>query len=89
MYLGRDADKTVWGGVMQCPCGCRENIHLNFVRGHDSVWTYRIGRDGTVTLFPSVWKNQGCRSHFFVRKGVLIWAHNFTRYPLRWRPETE
>jgi hypothetical protein len=74
VYLGCDSDRIVWGGVLQCPCGCRENIHVNFVRGHDAVWTYHVSRDGTVTLSPSVWKNRGCGSHFFVREGVLLWA---------------
>jgi hypothetical protein len=77
VYLGRDSNKIVWGGVMQCPCGCKESIHLNFVHGHDAVWTYRVKRDGTITLFPSIWKNHGCRSHFFVREGLLQWAHHF------------
>lgn len=74
VYLGCDSDQIVWGGVLQCPCGCGESIHLNFVRGHDAVWKYRVQPDGTITLSPSVWKNRGCRSHFFVRDGVLVWV---------------
>lgn len=85
VYLGRDADKTVWGGVLLCPCGCRESIHVNFVRGHDAVWTYYVRRDGTITLSPSVWKNRGCRSHFFVREGVLIWADHCAPDLPHWR----
>jgi hypothetical protein len=77
VYLGCDADRIVWGGVMRCPCGCGENIHLNFVRGHDAVWKYRVQPDDTITLSPSVWKKHGCRSHFFVREGVLLWTDQF------------
>ncbi|MDM9644782.1 DUF6527 family protein [Rhizobium sp. S163] len=26
------------------------------------------------TLHPSVWRNSGCRSHFWVRRGRIAWC---------------
>jgi|SRR5882724_8528874 len=78
VYIGRDSDKQVWGGVLRCPCGCEQNIHLNFIRGHDAVWSYRVQKNNVVTISPSIWKKRGCRSHFFIREGMLIWANSFS-----------
>ncbi|MFX8036043.1 DUF6527 family protein [Acinetobacter baumannii] len=26
------------------------------------------------TLSPSIWRSKGCRSHFFVREGLIVWC---------------
>ncbi len=30
--------------------------------------------DGAATLLPSVWRTTGCKSHFIIYKGRLIWC---------------
>jgi hypothetical protein len=51
--------------IMKCPCGCAEELVINL---DDRVGpTWRIYRDVRgLTLFPSVWRESGCRSHFIV-----------------------
>lgn len=66
--------------VMVCPCGCGSDIHLNLLREVRPHWAWEIGPLDEVTLHPSVWKTQGCRSHFFVYKGRIKWASSSSEY---------
>ena len=64
-----------WQAAFLCPCGCRALIQLNLLSETRPRWTYRLGFWGVVTLSPSVWRKQGCRSHFFMRKGRIKWCY--------------
>ena len=63
----------VWSVVMLCPCGCGEEIQLSTVGGRPR-WSVQLETDGALTLTPSVWRKVGCKSHFFLRKGVVQWC---------------
>lgn len=63
----------IWSVAMLCPCGCGEQIHLSAVGGRPR-WSVEVEGDGSVTLSPSVWRKAGCRSHFFLRRGVVQWC---------------
>lgn len=63
-----------WYAVMRCPCGCGELLQLNTTPGARPRWDVNVHDDGTVTLYPSVWRKVGCRSHFFLRNGKIIWC---------------
>ena len=69
------APQHVWCGVMACPCGCGEVIHLNLLPEGRPKWNYEITPDGTVTIHPSIWRTKGCRSHFFLRQGQIHWCN--------------
>ena len=61
--------------AMMCPCGCGEVIQLNLVSGTRPVWTVELDSDTrAVTLWPSIWRTTGCRSHFLLRSGRVQWA---------------
>ncbi|WP_353477785.1 DUF6527 family protein [Pseudoalteromonas sp. JC3] len=61
--------------VMLCPCGCESKIHLNLITNHRPAW--QISKNGKYpTLTPSIWRQVGCRSHFFLRQGHIVWAGN-------------
>jgi hypothetical protein len=63
-----------WYVVFGCPCGCGEKVQLSLLEGDRPRW-YLVEHDnGTVSLSPSVWRNRGCRSHFFVRRGHIKWC---------------
>lgn len=51
-----------------CPCGCGDEIHLPIMEGH-----WRLNRE-TVSLEPSILRTVGCKSHFFIRNGEVVWA---------------
>jgi hypothetical protein len=55
--------------VMYCPCGCRDIIQLNLLPDARPCWQVVFHPDDTVSLYPAVWRQEGCRSYFFVRQG--------------------
>ena len=66
--------KFLWFAVFLCPCGCAELIQLNLLADASPQWQVIQNGDGTITLAPSVWRTKGCGSHFFVRRGRIVWC---------------
>jgi hypothetical protein len=64
----------LWAAAMICPCGCGDVIQLNLLQEVRPRWTAEQHRDGTVSLMPSVWRQKGCRSHFFIKHGRVEWC---------------
>ena len=46
----------------------------NLLAQASPCWTVRHHRDDAVSLMPSVWRTNGCRSHFFVRNSRIDWC---------------
>ena len=63
-----------WEILLQCPCGCGEILHVNLLEEIKPFWKYRVDKCRKVTLFPSLHRKVGCRSHFFIRKGKVVWV---------------
>lgn len=63
-----------WSVVMACPCGCGQRIELPLLPQVRPRWSLEISDQGHPTLHPSVWLQQGCKSHFFLQKGRIIWV---------------
>lgn len=63
-----------WQAAMLCPCGCQAVIQLCLLADASPHWDYVVHRDGTVSLHPSVFRKIGCRSHFFLRSGRVVWC---------------
>jgi len=68
----------VWAAAMLCPCGCRDVIELNLLKKVRPCWSVHEHRDGSVCLIPSVRRREGCRSHFFLRRGQIDWCDDAT-----------
>jgi hypothetical protein len=52
--------------LLSCPCGCGEHLPINLDSRSGPAWRiYRNKRKG-ISLFPSVWRESGCRSHFII-----------------------
>ncbi|MBX9746203.1 MAG: hypothetical protein K2X34_04830 [Hyphomonadaceae bacterium] len=64
----------VWHAAMICPCGCGATIRLSLLADDRPRWRASIAPNGAVTLSPSIWRVKGCKSHFFVRHGRILWA---------------
>lgn len=73
VYLAGE-DGHLWAAALLCPCGCGERIELNLLPQARPHWTAQRLSDGRVTLMPSVWRQKGCKSHFFVRDGRIDWC---------------
>ena len=66
-----------WAAALKCPCGCREIVWLNLLDAEDRpVWDVALHPNQTITVYPSVWRRVGCRSHFSLRQGKIIWARD-------------
>ena len=65
-----------WCAVLKCPCGCGADIRVSLIATDNPRWTFKATYLGSVTLSPSIWRNKGCRSHFFLRQGRIVWAHS-------------
>ena len=63
-----------WSAALLCPCGCGAGIQLSLVVGDTPSWRARRHFSGSVSLHPSIWRQTGCRSHFFLRRGRIVWS---------------
>ena len=69
-------DGTPWQAAMICPCGCGATLEMNLLPDERPMWRYDVSAKGFPSLKPSVWRQVGCRSHFFLRSGQIIWVRD-------------
>lgn len=62
--------------LIACPDGCGETLLINLDPRTTKAWRLDT-RGGGVTLYPSVWRDGGCGSHFVVWRGRIIWCDRF------------
>jgi hypothetical protein len=62
--------------VMRCPDGCGETLVVNLDPRAGKAWRLDL-RDEATTLYPSVWRDGGCESHFIVWKDTILWCDRF------------
>jgi Family of unknown function (DUF6527) len=59
--------------AMACPDGCGEQLTVNLDERAGPAW--RHYQDGQrLTIFPSVWRDTGCKSHFIVWRSKIYWC---------------
>lgn len=63
----------LWEAVMLCPCGCGKTLHMSLHKDGRPRWKLEKHNNGTVSLSPSIWRKKGCCSHFFLKKGFVVW----------------
>lgn len=73
LVLVRD-DGDDWSVAMRCPCGCGERIELMILHNARPRWDVKSNQAGQPSVHPSVWRNSGCKSHFWVREGRIFWC---------------
>jgi hypothetical protein len=64
----------LWQAVFKCPCGCEDDVQLSLMPEGRPRWHATVHENETVSLWPSVSRTVGCRSHFFVRHGRIDWC---------------
>lgn len=64
--------------VMQCPDGCGDVLTINLDRRTGKAWRF-FRRRNQASLFPSVWRDTGCGSHFIVWNHTIIWCDRLER----------
>ncbi|RPG36008.1 MAG: hypothetical protein CBB72_004955 [Muricauda sp. TMED12] len=71
--------------MFQCPCDCGTVISLPLQDSHNPRWTLKTSEFGRPTLYPSVWQNKGCFSHFWITDGKIEMCYNSGIEP--WKAE--
>lgn len=69
-------ENTPFWAMFKCPCGCGTVISLSLQRTHKPSWVVEKSKYGRPTLYPSVWQNKGCCSHFWIKDGRVHWCNN-------------
>jgi hypothetical protein len=73
LMMAREGQEN-WVVGLRCPCGCGQRLEMMLLEGVKPRWDVITDQKGHVSLHPSVWLRQGCRSHFWVRSGKIIWC---------------
>lgn len=59
--------------IMRCPCGCQDNLLINFDSRVGPAWRFYWKRK-RFTLFPSYWRDSACGSHFILWNDQIYWC---------------
>lgn len=61
-------------GCLVCPCGCGDTLQLRFFGERRPRWSVTWDLRHKPTVTPSVWRQSGCRSHFYLDAGRIRWS---------------
>lgn len=64
----------LWSAAFLCPCGCGDVVHLSLHPDGHPRWRLDLHPDGTASLWPSIQRLRGCKSHFFFERGAIRWC---------------
>jgi len=59
--------------MIACPCGCGERLVIHVDPRVQPSWRL-YQRRRKITLFPSIWRESGCGSHFFIWGDRVVWC---------------
>ena len=71
-----------WSIILKCPCGCGDIMQLNLHKDTHPYWNIKFHISGAISISPSIWKKDGCRAHFYIKRSNLIWAGAIQRHVL-------
>lgn len=58
--------------LISCPCGCGDEFPINLDPRAGPAWRlYKNSRTG-LSLFPSVWRESGCCSHYVIWRNRIL-----------------
>jgi hypothetical protein len=72
LYIVKD-DGLFEQAAMLCPCGCNRVLHMNLLPDEHPYWHLTQYKDGTASLYPSVWRKMDCQSHFWFLRSRVHW----------------
>src|SRR4051812_2096338 len=66
-----------------CPCGCGVTTMLKLTPSKQGHWRVSIDAFKRPSIFPSVWRTERCRSHYWVANGTVVWVHEVPHFDRR------
>jgi len=76
VYVVGGKEYVKWA-YLRCPCGCNDLIMLSLNKKNFPSWSVKQDRLGRASISPSINKLNGCKSHFLIKKGKLIWTQSY------------
>ena len=74
VYVVGNKEFVKWA-YLRCPCGCGDTIMLNLTEStYKPSWRIKQDFIGRPTIEPSIYRQEGCHSHFYLRKGNVKWT---------------
>lgn len=70
VLVRRGVDRSL---TMACPDGCGEVLTVNLDGRSGPAWRLYLEKD-SISLYPSVWRHTGCKSHFIVWRSRIYWC---------------
>lgn len=70
VLVSRGVDRLL---VFKCPDGCGETVPVNLDPRAGPAWRLYT-KSGSSTLYPSVWRTEGCRAHFILWDDRIYWT---------------
>jgi hypothetical protein len=58
--------------VLRCPCGCGEDFPINLDGRSGPAWRLYGDHNSSLSVFPSVWRENGCKSHYIIWRGTIL-----------------
>lgn len=58
--------------LISCPCGCGEEFPINLDSRAGPAWRLYRNRQSGLSLFPSVWRESGCESHYIIWHNKIL-----------------
>jgi Family of unknown function (DUF6527) len=63
--------------LLSCPCGCGEEFPINLDPRAGPAWRLYGNVQSQLTVFPSVWRESGCKSHYVVWRSRIYLFSRF------------
>ncbi|MGE0278502.1 MAG: DUF6527 family protein [Alphaproteobacteria bacterium] len=73
LVMARDGNED-WSVGLRCPCGCGQRLEMMLLKEVKPRWEISVDQKGYPSLHPSVWLQEGCRSHFWLKAGKIVWC---------------
>lgn len=73
LVVVQDGPVQKWA-CFRCPCGCGARMQLSLNPTRRPRWSVSADWLRRPTVAPSVHQRDGCRAHFWIRKGRVEWC---------------
>jgi Family of unknown function (DUF6527) len=69
----RSGEFQKWA-CFKCPCGCGDKIALSLAANRKPSWRVALDWLKRPTVSPSIWQQDHCHAHFWIRGGTVDWC---------------